>query len=202
MSTVSNELWHFPIFPIRLAMLIFPNKSRYGVSSPYVPSSISSYFQSLFITLFSVYFHSEFIFLSTSRTEWKKKWWVRTGCESIDQHHAYAYRLSFPFLVFRHLSLSPSPSLPSPFPPQETSTSPFSFRPVETDYVFNGVPLVWWEISFKPVVVSLVACLLCQSFKIRRIRGKFVLSEGCCTNFYLSANWKINFDGSSFFQIE
>lgn len=47
-STVSNELWHFPIFPIRLAMLIFPNKSRYGVSSPYVPS----YFQSLFITLF------------------------------------------------------------------------------------------------------------------------------------------------------
>lgn len=114
-STVSNELWHFPIFPIRLAMLIFPNKSRYGVSSPYVPSSISSYFQSLFITLFSVYFHSEFIFLSTSRTEWKKKWWVRTGCESIDQHHAYAYRLSFPFLVFRHLSLSP-PLSPLPLP--------------------------------------------------------------------------------------
>lgn len=151
---------------------------------------------------FSVYFHSEFIFLSTSRTEWKKKWWVRTGCESIDQHHAYAYRLSFPFLVFRHLSLSPSLSLSPPPSPQETSTSPFSFRPVETDYVFNGVPLVWWEISFKPVVVSLVACLLCQSFKIRRIRGKFVLSKGCCTNFYLSANWKINFDGSSFFQIE
>lgn len=109
----------------------------------------------------------------------------------------YRFRSSF-FATF----LSLSPSLSPPPSPQETSTSPFSFRPVETDYVFNGVPLVWWEISFKPVVVSLVACLLCQSFKIRRIRGKFVLSEGCCTNFYLSANWKINFDGSSFFQIE
>lgn len=98
---VSNELWHFPIFPIRLAMLIFPNKSRYGVAP------ISPYFQSLFITFFfPAYFHSEFIFLSTSRTEWKKNWWVRTGCESIDQHHAYAYRLSLSFLVFRHLSLS------------------------------------------------------------------------------------------------
>lgn len=93
----------------------------------------------------------------------------------------YRFRSSF-FATFLSLPLSLSP----PPSPQETSTSPFSFRPVETDYVFNGVPLVWWEISFKPVVVSLVACLLCQSFKIRRIRGKFVLSEGYCTNFYLS----------------
>lgn len=200
-STVSNELWHFPIFPIRLAMLIFPNKSRYGVSSPYVPSSISSYFQSLFITLFfRVFPFGIYLSLDVENGMEEKV----MGANRLRKHRS-ASRVCLSFIVSVPRFSPPfslSPSLSPPPSPQETSTSPFSFRPVETDYVFNGVPLVWWEISFKPVVVSLVACLLCQSFKIRRIRGKFVLSEGCCTNFYLSANWKINFDGSSFFRIE
>lgn len=168
-------------------MLIFPNKSRYGVAP------ISPYFQSLFITFFfPAYFHSEFIFLSTSRTEWKKNWWVRTGCESIDQHHAYAYRLSLSFLVFRHLSLSLF--LLSPFPSGNFDISFLVPTRGNVDYVFNGVPLVWWEISFK-------AWRLAYSANLSKFEEfvENVLSKGCCTNFYLSANWKINFWWISFF---
>lgn len=93
----TNELWHFPIFLIWLAMLIFPNKSRYDVSSP------SPRYPPIFIyyTFFS-YFHSEFIFLSTSRTEWKKNWWVRK--------HRSASRVCLSFIAsvprFSPLSLS------------------------------------------------------------------------------------------------
>ena len=158
-------------------MLIFPNKSRYGVSSPRYPPIF------IYCTFFS-YFHSEFIFLSTSRTEWKKNWWVRK--------HRSASRVCLSFIAsvprFSPLSLSLSLSL-LPFSSQETSTSPFSF-PIGGNGLrfFNGVPLVWWEICFKPVVVSL-AC----SANLSKFEGfveNSLLSEGCCTNFYLSANFE------------
>ena len=139
--------------------------------------------QSLFIALF---FRISIRNLSFSRRR-ERNGRKTDGCESIDQHHAYAYRLSLPFLVFR-LSLSLSLSL-LPFSSQETSTSPFSF-PIGGNGLrfFNGVPLVWWEICFKPVVVSL-AC----SANLSKFEGfveNSLLSEGCCTNFYLSANFE------------
>lgn len=95
-STVLKELWHFPIFPIRLAMLIFPNKSRYGVSSP------SPRYPPIFIyyTFFRISIRN--LSFSRRREEWKKNWWVRK--------HRSASRVCLSFIAsvprFSPLSLS------------------------------------------------------------------------------------------------
>lgn len=101
----------------------------------------------------------------------------------------YRFRSSF-FATPLSLSLF----LLSPFPSGNFDISFLVPTRGNVDYVFNGVPLVWWEISFK-------AWRLAYSANLSKFEEfvENVLSKGCCTNFYLSANWKINFWWISFF---
>lgn len=112
--------------------------------------------------------------------------------------HRSASRVCLSFIAFVPRfspPLSLSLFLLSPFPSGNFDISFLVPTRGNVDYVFNGVPLVWWEISFK-------AWRLAYSANLSKFEEfvENVLSKGCCTNFfYLSANWKINFWWISFF---